>query len=230
MHGSHFVGEVMTVTVADDMTSHDHYIHKAVLEKKSPYFAALSSFKEGEENHVVLQETDETAFKHVVHWLYTDRFSLNFGDSETTMMKTYALVDRLMMPRCMNMVIDNLRAKYTHTQARISDLATVKHLGYSASSNIAKCVIDQIVYEAITNIQWSIAEEDEAIFLEGGDLALEFTRKLVEKSRLYSLTGDGKSVWGREDHMDPATAKGCIYHEHAEGEKCYLQEVQEATK
>ncbi|KAK5074457.1 Structural maintenance of chromosomes protein 1 [Exophiala xenobiotica] len=226
---SYFGGDVLKVTIESEDDSHDHYVHRTLLEKKSPYFAALAPFKEGRDNHVMLKEVDNDAFEHIVHWLYTDRFSPSFQDWQYTIIKTYAAADHLMMPRCKNMVLDNLRSKYTRIQADIGDLGLIKRLGYGASIAIAIYVTDQIVYEAITNHTWFFREEDHAFVEDGGEHVLGLMKKLMEKSRLYSLKADGKSRWTNKGHSDPARTKGCIHHEHAEGEKCYLQEAQGTT-
>lgn len=215
----------MKVTTESAQGTHDHHIHKIILEKRSPYFTALPNFKEGKENHVVLKEVDNVAFEHIVHWLYTDRFSSSFQNNVPIMIRAYAVADRFMMPRCKNMIIDSLKAKFTRWRGQISHLVVVKDLGYSASTIIAACVIDQVVYDALTSKGWSVEQQDEAFFLEGSDLALLLMRRLVEKSRLYTFKADGQGIWKNKGHPDPASEKGCIYHEHAEGEKCYLREA-----
>lgn len=227
---SYFDGDVMKVTIESEDDSHDHYVHRTLLEKKSPYFAALPRFKEGRDNHVTLKEVDNDAFEHIIHWSYTDRFSPSFQDYTSTIIETYAAADHLMMPKCKNMVLDNLRSKYSRKPADIGHLGLVRMLGYGASTAIAIYVTDQIVYEAITNDGWFFGKGDHHAFFEvGREHALELMKKLVEKSRLYSLKADGKSLWRNKGHPDPAFAKGCVHHEHAEGEKCYLQEAEGTT-
>jgi len=226
---SYFDGDVMRVTIESENAIHDHYVHKALLQVKSPYFAALPNFKEGENNHVVLKEMDSRAFKHIVHWLYTDRFSPSFQDSKFTIIRAYAAADHLMIPKCKNMVLDSLRVKYTTIRADVCDLAEVKKLGYGASSTIATCVTDQIVYEATTEMDWRMENLAPAFFEDGGDHASELVKKLVTTSRRYSLKENGKSLLKKQGYSDPALAKGCVYHDHAEGENCHLQGAQVTT-
>ena len=213
----------MHITVEHDGIKSEHYVHKYLLEKKSPFFAALPKFKEGKDNHCIIRDTAVLSFEHIVHWLYTDRFADDFQNNAPTMIQTYAAADRFMMPKCMNNVMDQLRVKYIKTQARLDDLRFVKILGYPASSNIAQCVVDQIVYEAITTPTWNVSQLEENFFDDGSEHALQLTRKLIEKSRLYSFI-DGGGVWTDQGHDDPALATGCIYHEHRDGEKCYVKD------
>lgn len=124
------------------------------------------------------------------------------------------------------MVLDNLRTKYTTAQACLYHLGEVKRLGCGASTTIATYVTDQIVYEAITNKEWQVKESDHAFLDGGGEHARELMKKLVDMSRLYSFKAGGRTLWTNKGHPNPAHTRGCIHHEHTEGEKCYLQGAQ----
>jgi len=185
--------------------------------------------KEGGENRLVLRDINNTAFQHVVHWLYTGRFSPTIYDSPSIIIKTYAVADRLMMTRCKNMAMDSLRNKFSHSRADISHLVTTRDLGYSASHIIASYIIEQTTFEAIANPSRHLEGFTEELFLEGSDLAAEFVRKLVEKARPSMPKYDSGVVIHNKIHNDPALQLGCVYHEHAEGEKCYLLDPLDAT-
>ena len=206
----------MRITVENGNTSKDHYIHRALLQKKSPYFAALPNFKEGKDNHLVLKDINGEAFQHIVQWLYTGQFShnlTNHGNHGTPIILTYAAADRLMMLKCKNMAIDKLRVRFRTHYAEIRNLVAVNQLGYPPSANIVTCIMDQFVYDNIERQKTDISgEKKEDFFKLDREYGFELACKLTSAARTMK----------KHKLVDPATCTGCKYHEHAEGEVYHL--------
>lgn len=214
-------GGVMKITVQDgDEAAMDFFVHKALLKAKSPYFNALLGFKEYIENSIKFVNMDIDGFRYVLQWLYKDTIELLYYSVET-MIRAYAIADRLMIRALRNKIVDNMRAYYESYGIDVDALRTIQDLEYGPSDNLARLLIDVMAYEAAINTRDSTldvyTDEDVKQFMkEGGDIAFA-----VMEQSMANLRRVINYMRGEEgDLMDPAKLTGCCYHDHAEDEGC----------
>ncbi|KAK5953170.1 hypothetical protein OHC33_005738 [Knufia fluminis] len=222
-----FKGDVMKVTIKNDTETADWFIHRSLLFDKSPYFAALPNFKEGKENHVELQDIDFEAFACIVQWLYAGAIDTSIAknpDNWLLILRTYAAADRLMIFKCKNQMMDICRELHRGVCGQIHMLRTLDEMGYSSDTLITSYIIDQISYDAVDDPAWAIEEEkgEDQFLMRGGEVAYALTARIIQRSRERIAYLGGPSD---KDVRDPASLKGCVYHEHAIGEKCYLEDT-----
>ncbi|KAK5953169.1 hypothetical protein OHC33_005737 [Knufia fluminis] len=224
-------GELIKVTVHDDNQCLEMHLHKTLLRYRSPYFAALDNFKEGAYNAVELEDMDVEAFRYVLHWMYTDNLpSEQCVDTDDLLAKAYVVADRLLMRKCKNMIMDSIRESFKHV-AGSKSLATgfeaVESLGYPASSQLARFFIHEIQHEFVKGTG---ADREEWILkmvenVRGDPISSMFCE--VALSILCAQTTTNRksdSVQLPYDDVGtyPSGRGGCIYHDHEEGEECYL--------
>lgn len=209
----------MRVTVVDGLASNEYEIHKHLLAQNSPYFAAVPNFKEGAENHVVLEDMDPTAFQHILHWFYRGCLDPKVLQSRYTLMATWAAADRLMMSKCKNVVMDKLRVACSCPPSDVSLLVFVCRLGYSKDNTLLHYLTDQVAWDCTHYNTYTEEYLSAQVFEE---LPIELTVALMARimgETQYLISGRSRLA-GRVD--EPATRKGCHYHDHVEGEECYL--------
>ncbi|CAG8950239.1 hypothetical protein HYFRA_00008477 [Hymenoscyphus fraxineus] len=105
------LGEQSTVTikVSSKAKTQTFVVHKSFICYYSPFFTAAfnGSFKEGETQHLDLEDIHPSAFAAFIHWLYTQRILWQSGDQGhgATMgdiIELWALGDRFLIPRLSN--------------------------------------------------------------------------------------------------------------------------------
>ncbi|CAG8976469.1 hypothetical protein HYALB_00008059 [Hymenoscyphus albidus] len=108
------LGEQSTVTikVTSKAKTQTFIVHKSFICYYSPFFAAAfnGSFKEGETQHLDLEDVHPSAFAAFIHWLYTQRILHQRGDlgpgaTMGDVVELWALGDRFLVPRLSNEVL-----------------------------------------------------------------------------------------------------------------------------
>lgn len=217
--GSDFIGDVMRITIVDGQTSKGYHVHKHLLAQNSPYFAAITNFKEGTENHAVLEDMGSTAFQHILNWFYRGCLDSKVSQSRYALMETWAAADRLMMSKCKNVVMDKLRDYCKRRHSYVRHLEVVCRLGYSKENVLVRYVMDQVSWDCTHHRTYAPDDLNAQIFERLPDeMTFAFMARIVEEAQ-YLV---GPVSRRRETFDDPANRKGCHYHEHVEGEECYL--------
>lgn len=216
-----YEGPVISIVVVNGKTRNTYNIHKNLLLLASPFFGALSNFKEGSENQVVLEDVSELAFRHIQHWLYNGCLDPGLSDDVHTLIKIWVTGDRLLMTTCKNKIIDDLRDRYRLTSATMEHLKLAASYGYGPDRALVNYLMDQLVWDQLHD--WVAHKEDfaEKYYreLSADVLAALFKKKdvLARWSR-RQLGNDVSAVL-----KNPSSEQPCLYHEHCEGEECYLK-------
>lgn len=203
-----------------------YQVHQRLLAQKSPYFAALSNFREGKEHCVVLSNIEHVAFDRLLQWLYEGHFGLNLDVENddnhevnevylSTMIGVWAAADRLMMSMCKNKAMDILREILQVTFVRAQHLQAVNSLGYAMDSKLAQYLLDQIAYDCIN---LAPNHTDYTVEPTDPDTAKELTTRIIAMAQRWCRSKLNKDKAPKE----LALPKGCRYQEHVEGEECYL--------
>lgn len=198
-----------------------YYVHKNLLQNKSKYFLALKSFQEGQENHVVVERMSHDAFGTIVCWLYTGRIKTDFEDDMLfwTLITAWLAADRLMIDKCKNMVMDTLREHHESRPITLDNLLVIQKLDYDIASPLICYLVDQASYDHISGAADDVCSARESCIeaLESR-LRVKLVLGIVEEARMWRVAAEGNEVAPE----DPAGLKGCQYHDHTQGEKCYL--------
>lgn len=131
----------MRISIVNEGATKTYEVHKNLLSQRSPYFAALPNFKEGEENLVTLNDINHDAFAKIVYWMCKDEFDLVLTD-RTTLIHTWAVADRLMMVKCKNVAMDDIRRKFSCAFTFPDYLEFFYSLGYLEDSPLARFITD----------------------------------------------------------------------------------------
>lgn len=217
------MGDVIRVTIIDQYEkSETFHVHQRLFAAKSPYFAALPNFKEGEDNHVTLSNVCHKVFTILLHWLYEGRFRSSISPADVTLVTwvgVWAAADRLMMNRCKNMAVDQMRQKLRVEGVGPEPLQLVCDLGYSLDSTLGRLFLEQIARDCTV-----YRDRDDSTRFEveptDPEVALALTKSIIRAARAWSQGAIRKG----EGPEDPASLIGCHYHEHHEGEVCHLKE------
>lgn len=207
---------MIAVTVGKEPNQVTRLVHKELLTAHSAYFNAclnrVSSWKEGEENKVLLEEDDPEAFNVVVSWLYKESTALAFLDSTDSltysMVGPYKLADKLMIPELKNALIDRLRQKLK-VRDRLMGPDQLKKIRQAdlLHSSLYEFSIRQFAwtYCKLPKILYQQKEQDDAL-----DADLELARECLSMTQKFLVDG-----W-----EDPRMEKGCVYHDHSDGSEC----------
>lgn len=225
---SRHAGPVVSITVIDGNTTDTFYVHKNLLLRASPFFAALSNFKEGDENHIVLNDVDLLAFHHIQNWFYEGRLDPKLKQSRHTLIKVWVAADRLLMTTCKNKVMDTLRALHgTNTPAMreysafMTDLNLACSYGHGPDRALVRYIMEQMLWDQLHD---GVQHKDDFKKSQYEKLSLEVIVAMFKKKD--DLT---RSIrWQLENGFqilvgDPTKANPCIYHEHGEDERCHLR-------
>lgn len=213
------MGGVIRISITNGEKTKEYHAHRNLLSQKSPYFAALSNFREGEESHVTLSNIQYTAFDRVLYWLYKGDFGRDLDpDSQSVeiVIGIWAAADRLMINKCKNMAMDILRNMLQVSLVQSWHLRYVSDLGYSKDSILARVLLEQISYDC-ARLDWDYrhAFSDEHAHPEMVSALLKTIISTAKKWRRSKLEDGPKP-------RDPACLVGCRYHEHVEGDICHL--------
>lgn len=223
-----FEGEVLRIIITDDCKTKTYNVHARLLRSKSPYFAALTEFKEGSEKQVILKDLNHDAFNQILHWLYRGSFPDHelCKHSATIMIETWIAADRLLMGKCKNMAMDALRELYYDGVicVEIDDLATLDETGFSTDSTLVKYLIHQFAFGYVVYTHYwegkSYTDQRHGFYRLRPEMAWEiFTTVAKMGHDLFEDSG------GPATKRDPADLEGCCYHDHVEDERCYLWQV-----
>lgn len=137
-----------------------------------------------------------------------------------TWVGVWAAADRLMINKCKNMAVDQMRQRLREEGVGAESLQLVCDLGYSLDSTLARLFLEQIARDCTVyrgreydNSQFEVEPTDP-------DVALALTKSIIRAAKAWSVSANGRGG-GPED---PASLIGCHYHEYLEGEMCYLEE------
>lgn len=225
-YDSDFEGEIMYITVIDKGITKKHHTHKHILQKRSPYFAALTGFREGEENRITLSKINHRAFRQVLHWMYTRTFQPGLLFTAHNMIRTWIVADRLMMSLCKNMVLDEIRSLSKEELSSIVGLRELDELGYGPESTIVRYLLDQIAWDAIFDEEGAnIPTKVSKILWVNNEILQQLLRKVILTARELEKSEKEHET----EFADPASLEGCQYHDHAEDEgTCYLAKEEQA--
>ncbi|MBA7496464.1 hypothetical protein ES702_07072 [subsurface metagenome] len=210
---------MLYVTLHDDYGTKKFHVHKKLICDKSPYFAALKNFSEGQTNHVVLHGIDRDAFRQVLSWVYSGNFQKGDLLDRDTLIETYVAADRFLMDQCKNMALDELRTLFRSEEMKFSGVRLINGLGLNTGSAVVQFVIDQYVYDCING---SNEDGDDQLFEMRGlrpEIYNEVLYKFWELARQYGDHANKRS--SKPDN--PASLEGCMYHAHKRNEECYLE-------
>lgn len=216
----------MCITVIDEGDSRKYYVHKHILQKRSPYFAASTRFREGEENHVIFDNMNHHAFRQVLHWMYTGNFQAGPLYNMRNFMRTWVVADRLMMSQCKNMAMDELRLISEENVQSVRVLCELEELGHGPDSTITRYLLDQIAWDAVFDEEW--ADTPAKIF------ATHWTNSEIHAQLLWRVLTIAREFEQAKRGLipmptDPAFLEGCRYHDHVKGEEpCHLENKEEA--
>lgn len=214
---------MMRVTVTNKGESKDYLIHKNLLCQRSPYFAALKNFREGETNHIVLDDMNHNAFRKIITYVYKRDLRYKPSDDTYTLIKTWAAAHRLLMNACNNVMMDLIRRflKQSGTGANISGVHFIYDLGYSTDSILIQYFMDQVAVHCITNYgsRLDVFAAD-GLDIGGGELLCAFVKRLVATSQKWCRS----MRMGLSETHSPSAFSGCKYHDHTEGKWCYSDE------
>lgn len=178
----------------------------------------MANFKEGEENHIILKDINHDAFCHISHWFYCGVLDDDIHQDAATLIPTWIAADRLMLHECKNIAMDYLRRHHLD-DPREESLQTAISLGCDKDHPMVRFLLDQISWECVHGV---------AIMDEFADTVEDMPQELV-KPLMTRVSKGARELRGSErsarqkDGPDPASRKGCNYHEHVAGEECYTK-------
>lgn len=212
----------MRLTVANDGKSKDYLIHRNLLHRKSPNFADLKTFQQGEANHVHLNDMDHKSFCKLIDWVYERGLQYKVSDDLDTLIKAWAAADRLLMDDCKNTLMDLIRLLLEESDivADLSEVHLVRDLDYSTHSILMQFFMDQVAFESISNYG-SRVDFSGADGLESTELLSGFLKRLGAMSQEWCRN----LRQGSGEPPTPSALEVCKYPDHAEGEECHLDGI-----
>lgn len=213
---------MLRITITADDGSYPrtrkYQIHKPLIVSKSPYFAALKNFEEGQHNHVTVRGINHNAFRQILSWVYSGNFRKKEIDDVEVLLKTWVAADRFMMEMCKNMAMDALREHFEPNIMTMSTVILVKGFGYSEESRLVEFVMDQYVWDCIdqNHNDHDLADWPAVFNKLGRHTSDELMRKLLVQSRGWRRFAEGDG----EQPIPPASLGGCRYHDHTVSNDC----------
>lgn len=201
---------MLSISVEGEGELRKYYVHQDILYDQSLYFSALSNFKEGEEAHVTLIDMNQKAFANIIHWVYKGVLDPELSRTPEDLIRTWTAADYLMMNKCKNKVMDALRHLSAQMRIKPKDLILVDKLGHRMDSNLANCVIDVMARDCAIEYGFLFSTAD----LEPMPIHVvcELINAITTAARFWA--------------DDPAKLEECAYHDHEDGEVCYLEEYE----
>lgn len=217
---SEFGSEMLRITTFDlNEIPRNFNVHKALVCRKSPYFAALESSDEGEKNNVVLKGIMPGAFRQILHWLYADSLRQDKDHHNwKTLITTWAAADRLQMERCKNIVMDELRKELDDCYIPFAGIRLANNLDLPHDSAMVNFLVDQYIYDCVT-LDEEVSFDLNNLSEVHGDIADRLVSKMYNQAKAWRTSKEFNS----KKPTRPADFNGCAYHEHTVGEKCHLE-------
>ena len=214
------------MTVGGGTTQETFAGHKNLLEKHSQFFASAlnSNWKEGNDNHVTLEDDLAEAFDTFLKFLYSGKiFSIKDGDSTRHPGETYShdkewerlaycwmLGEKLLSSSFKDAITDTIICKMQDTKMQDTrswplDLHGTVYQGSAGDRGLRRLLVDVAVWEwSDSNIYDVVKKNNAPQFV--GDLAIA-----LSKFRKAGLHGD--APFSKKDT--------CLYHDHGDATPCY---------
>ncbi|KAL1635480.1 hypothetical protein SLS58_010237 [Diplodia intermedia] len=163
-------------------------IHKSILCAQSPYFRAAlvkGRWKEGQDNTIVLDETDPAVFSQlVVNWLYTGEVPEDLRDSLDA---GYIFADRYDFPELRAQIVEEV---YFHYVARKQLLPSYKVIIQAFENLPSTCKLCEL-YVDLYGSRWytKLDNEEDAALRE--QLPASFILPLLERLGEREIGGEG---------------------------------------
>lgn len=221
------------VTVLVGPSEKTYTLHEKALSSGSAFFAkALKDgrFKEGAEMCIKLPEETPEIFESLVQWLYNGfvqhDITIPGKISLYAFPQIYAIANRLLIPGLKDAAVDALKKRATSEEGCILDSEVVATIyKYApASSAFRRIVVEAIVSEVL--VPNGLSEDDhyvDGLLTSHEDVPLEVVRGLMAARRPHMNHWKQMSRKFAKLPFDFGRGRPCDYHDHADGERCYLK-------
>ncbi|KAI9720198.1 MAG: hypothetical protein M1812_003016 [Candelaria pacifica] len=189
-------------------------VHKGLLCYHSAFFdkAFDGKFKEGQEGMMYLPKDDPVPFEIVVTWLYRQSIDEipTTGDVEAyasleQTVDLYILADKLCINTLKNMAMDRLQRGLLSGNRIIDTECTKVYKSTLADSPLRRFVARLTAWDLQGHWNTKLSE------YVNEEADLDFAKDIIELLR------------NRSSIPDPRNPSKCEYHEHTDGETCYLE-------
>jgi BTB/POZ domain len=208
--------EIVKVYVGNERKLYN--LHKNVLCRESPFFQGClkGEFPEGRTNEVTLNDDNPDAFDLFIGWIYTHEIAPP-ADKKIKFDEVYVLADKFSMEAFKNAITDSAQIYFQANFIEQNAVITLHSCGYSDSS-LMKYFIDHMAFDFISQSGNSIVDSNEnwenfQRFLGEKELMKKFLEAVIMMQQPF-VAADMCGV------PDPATEKGCKYHEHTQTKRC----------
>lgn len=190
-------------------------LHKDLLCAQSPFFERClkSNFLEKGKEEVELPEDLPEVFEQFIHWIYRDDvIKPKDQDSLELVIHTYVFADKLCMSFFKNRIVTRIRAYHEYAGIHVNSLALWRSLDVPESLLLGRFLFDQAGYDMLKHPRKYFLRDNgsakrgdvDSFAHDNGPLISDILWAVLQAS-------DYKSD-------DPATRRGCCYHEHTEDE------------
>ncbi len=205
--------KVISVLVGPDKKAYT--LHKDLLCAHSPFFQKCleSSFLEKKQDQVELPEDSPEVFEHFINWIYredvikpTDQASLELA------IQTYVFADKLCMTTFKNRIMTRIRAYHETAGVHLDSLALWRSLDVPDKLPLERFLFDMAGYDMLRHRRKYFLRATGSAKRGDVDSIAEENGPLVADLLWTVLQAANQKI------ENPATLKGCQYHEHAEDE------------
>jgi len=193
--------EIVKVTVTNETSGTEYFMHAQVLCNESPYFAAMKNFSEGVNSAVELKEMDPDAFDIVANWFYreTIRGAKSWADFDM-LVRAYGVADRLMMRACRSDILESIKGFCSKERLRPRNLLVISRLGLPKESGIVQFATDQFVFEMSRMVQagspsYTLDGADIEFFTAGGELVVVLVEKMLKALECFTPKAGARSTY-----------------------------------
>lgn len=163
--------------------------YKSLVEK-SPYFSALSNFREGKELKIEIRDIDHEGFRHILKW-HDDLSKQSQISSRLSLVKqfihAYLVADRLMLYCYQDKAIRKLKTSNLCKKITTSDLTYAADLGISVESTLMRYLLERVGWLwSYTHMGNFDSVNPDCLILQGGELAWELLNSFWLAHRYYS--------------------------------------------
>ncbi|KAK5942686.1 hypothetical protein PMZ80_005252 [Knufia obscura] len=198
--------------------------HKDLLTAKSAYFKKCledNKWAEGASKEIHWDGEDDTveAVEMMIDWLYGEDLTLDHAPWPVSrhVVDCYKLADKRLMYGFKNALVDALRQRLNRDDnPRYVTIDSLEH-AYTChleTSPLYKCMLESVV--------WGVSIR-ESIYRLGGPWEWRLSKALENHGIARDLTQE----FAFGPRKNPATARGCCYHDHSDGPCCGLNNLED---
>jgi hypothetical protein len=217
--------KVITVLVGSSKTSFT--LHKDLLTKNSPFFEKClrSGFLEKQKDQVELPEDSPEVFEHFINWIYReDVIKPTDQDSLELAIQSYVFADKLCMPAFKNRLMTKIRAYHEATGIHLETLLLWRTLEVPETLPLGQFLYDQAGYDMVRHPRKYFLRSNGSAKRGDVDSFAQDHGPLVSDLLWVVLQA------ANQKYDNPATRKGCHYHEHNEDDAECPDTVVSATR